>query len=261
MKMEKNMADESRPVFPWDPPPIIWAVNGRSVRTGRKAIKTDSRTLKLGNYLTSALPDPPASVDWTKKITAPWGMMLNDQLGDCTIAGCGHAIQTWTSNFGSEQTISDDDVKAAYSKWDGYVDGDSSTDNGGIELDVLKRWKNDGLVGHNILAFADPNVFNLNEIRQAIHLFGGVYIGVALPITAQSQTVWDVVDNGGDNAAAGSWGGHCVYVNKYDEKGFSCVTWGSLMYMTTAFWLKYVDEAHAILGKDWVENNVNHCFG
>jgi len=30
--------------------------------------------------------------DWTKGITE-WGMMMNDTLGDCTIAGVGHAVQ------------------------------------------------------------------------------------------------------------------------------------------------------------------------
>ena len=38
-------------------------------KLGRKAIKTDTRTLMLGNYLTPALP---IAVDWTKKIDS-WG--------------------------------------------------------------------------------------------------------------------------------------------------------------------------------------------
>ena len=65
-------------------------------RLGRKCVKTDSRTLRLAKY-TADLPTPPASSDWTKGITQ-WGMMLNDTLGDCTIAGLGHALQVWTVN-------------------------------------------------------------------------------------------------------------------------------------------------------------------
>ena len=49
-------------------------------------------------------------------------------------------------------------------------------------------------------------------------MFGGVYIGLALPVTAQTQDVWDVVAGGGANAKKGSWGGHCVFVPKYDEQ-------------------------------------------
>jgi len=83
-------------------------------------------------------------------------------------------------------------------------------------------------------------------------LFGGVYIGLALPVTAQSQDVWDVVPKGGVNARKGSWGGHCVFVPKYDAHGFTCITWGGLKTMTVAFWKKYCDEAHTLFGHDWL---------
>src|SRR6266700_2460889 len=57
-----------------------------NMKLGRKAIKTDSRTLALGNYLKPSLPPPPPAKDWTCGVTE-WGMMGNDKLGDCTIAG------------------------------------------------------------------------------------------------------------------------------------------------------------------------------
>jgi len=76
------------------------------MKLGRKAIKTDTRTLAFGDYLTPSLPPPPATADWTKGI-ASWGMMLNDTLGDCTIAGVAHAVQVWTANAGTEVTVPD----------------------------------------------------------------------------------------------------------------------------------------------------------
>jgi hypothetical protein len=103
-----------------------------------------------------------------------------------------------------------------------------------------------------LLAFADPKPYKLVEIQQSIALFGGVYIGLALPLTAQSQDVWDVVKGGGANARKGSWGGHCVYVPKYDANGFTCITWGQPKTMTLAFWKKYCDEAHTLFGQDWL---------
>ena len=221
------------------------------MKLGRKAIKTDSRTLMLGDYLTPKLPPPPASADWTKGITS-WGMMMNDTLGCCTIAGVGHAIQVFTANSGSEVTVPDATIESYYEQWDGYVPGNPSTDNGGIELDVLNDWKKNGFAGNTLAAFADPKVSNLVQVRQAIALFGGVYIGLSLPITAQNQDVWDVVPKGGANAKKGSWGGHCVFVPKYDAKSFTCITWGQLKVMTVAFWKKYCDEAHALLTQDWI---------
>jgi hypothetical protein len=227
--------------------------NHSRMKLGRKAIKTDTRTLMLGDYLTSSIPPPPVTADWTKGISG-WGMMLNDQLGDCTIAGCGHAVQVWTANTGGIATVPDSTVEAMYEKWDGYVPGDASTDTGGVELDVLNDWRQQGFGGHALLAFADPKFSNLVEIRQSIALFGGVYIGLALPLTAQTQDVWDVVTGGGSNAKKGSWGGHCVYVPKYDANGFTCITWGQLKTMTVAFWNEYCDEAHTLLGQDWLSS-------
>jgi hypothetical protein len=220
-------------------------------RLGRKAIKTDTRTLALGAYFTPALPPPPPAIDWTKGI-ADWGMMLNDQLGDCTIAGCGHAIQVWTANNGGETTVPDPTIESYYEDWDGYVHGDLNTDNGGIELDVLKNWQKNGLAGHALVAFADPQPAKLVEIRQSIALFGGVYIGLALPTSAKTQEVWDVTPHGGEEARKSSWGGHCVFVPKYDATSFTCITWGKQMTMTLAFWKKYCDEAHTLLGRDWI---------
>jgi hypothetical protein len=221
-------------------------------KLGRKAIKTDTRTLALASYLTPSLPPPPPAVDWTKGITS-WGMMLNDTLGDCTIAGCAHAVQVWTANLGKEITVPDATVESYYEKWDGYDPSNPDSDGGGVELDVLNDWRKQGFAGNALLAFADPKPANLTEIRQSIALFGGVYIGLSLPLTAQNQDVWDVVGDGqSGDSAPGSWGGHCVFVPKYDASGFTCVTWGQLKTMTVAFWNQYCDEAHTLLAMDWL---------
>jgi hypothetical protein len=242
---------------PWPSPPF--PAKGR--RLGKRAAKHDPRTLQLGKYLTSDIPAPPASVNNSYGITS-WGMMLNDQLGDCTIAGCGHAVQAWTAANGNELTLPDSVILSYYETWDGYVLGDPSTDQGGVEVNVLNNWRKYGFgyrkghVGSDILyAYADPSPGNVTHIKQAISLFGGVYIGIELPITAQSQTIWDVVGNPqtDPNSAPGSWGGHCVWVLGYDANYLTCVTWGGLLKMTWAFWAAYCDESHALLSHDFVK--------
>jgi hypothetical protein len=225
------------------------------MKLGRKAVKTDSRTLKLGNYLTAALPPPPSTVDWTKG-TTNWGMMLNDSLGDCTIAGGAHAIQVWTLNTATMYTMPNNVIEGAYSAWDGYVPGDPSTDQGGIELDVLNDWKKNVrgfFKQHPLLAFADAAVTNQTEVKQAINLFGGLYIGLNVPNYIMGDTipqVWDVPQPGQDATIDG---GHCVYCVGYDPQGVTFISWGALYKMTWAFWSKFVDEAHALLGKNWLD--------
>jgi len=208
--------------------------------------------LQFARYATAELPAPPDSTAWSLMLP-DWGMMKNDALGDCTIAGCAHAIQTWTEVINQRITISDSEVERYYSLWDGYVPGDPSTDNGGVELDVLNQWRQQGLDGHQLTAYAAVNPKNVIETRQAISLFGGVYIGLALPISAQSQAVWDTVQTSA--GFPGSWGGHCVWVPAYDKDTLTCVTWGKLQKMTWRFWQDYCDESYALLSPDFL--NVN----
>lgn len=223
-------------------------------KLGRKAIKIDSRTLKLARYI-KALPPAPASRNWLHVkggVDVPdWGMMLNDALGDCTIAACGHAIQVWSLNASAEQTVSNSNILSAYEDWCGYDPADPETDQGGIELDVLTDWKRAGLAGHKLTAFASVDVSNLEEVRQAIDLFGGIYIGIALPITAQDQTSWHYVPNTPDNEPW-SWGGHAVFVPKYSAAGLTAITWGQSMWMSNYFWQTYVDEAYALVSVDFL---------
>lgn len=230
-------------------------VDHSQMKLGRKHVKTDSRTLKLGKYLKDNLPAPPAAKDWTKSIE-DWGMMLNHIHGDCTIAAAAHAIQVWSVNTKGEKgeiKLADERILHYYEKWDGFNPSDPKTDAGGVELDVLNSWQKSDFDNHQLIAYADPEFNNLEEIRQSITLFGGVYIGLSLPKTAVKQEVWDVVPNGGGDAKPGSWGGHAVFVPKYDEHTFTCITWGKLKSMTNAFWKEYVDEAHALLSRDWLE--------
>ena len=232
---------------PFGPPnkPIV------CLKLGRKAVKTDSRTLRLGAYLTPALPAPPQAVDWTKGITS-FGEMLNSDLGDCTCAGLGHAVQIWSANTSKEITVPDSAILSAYESWCGYNPSDPSTDQGGVELDVLTDFRRDGLSGHKLLAFADPNVSNLDEVRTAINLFGGIYIGMNVPnfIMDAVPQVWDTVadDKGID-------GGHAVFVTGYDGTTFTFISWGEVYKMTVPYWDRYVDEAHALIGQDWFETS------
>lgn len=227
------------------------------MKLGRKAVKRDSRTPRLARYFTSELPAAPASVDWTKGLT-DLGMMVNDQLGCCTIAGVGHAIQIWTANASKEVTVSDSSILQYYEQWDGYVPSDPSSDQGGIELDVLTKWKNSDFSGHKLSAFGTISPTNLEHVRQAINLFGGVYIGMMIPDWLGTliggggaiPEVWDYQQN---RSQANE--GHCVYVVGYDASTICFVSWGTLYRMTISFWTNYVDELYGLVSPDWIESN------
>jgi hypothetical protein len=230
-------------------------------KLGRKAVVVDSRTMRLSKFFTAALPPPPPACDFSKGQTS-WGELLNDQLGDCTCAGVGHACQVWTANGSTEAAITDQEVLTAYENWCGYNPADPSTDQGGIELNVLKDWKAQGFAGHALTAFAAVLPANKTHIQQAVNLFCGLYIGMNVPAyimpdDGQVPQLWDV-DPAADNS---SIGGHCVFVYGYDQAGPKFISWGANYQMTWAYWAEQVDEAYALISKDYLSAAGNSPSG
>lgn len=219
------------------------------LKLGRLPPKHDPRTLLFASYLdeTIVLPEIPEEADWTLGVRQ-WPMFGNDRLGDCTIASAGHMIQAWTTAAGHPSTPSDKDILDAY-----WATGDH-TDTGRYEIDVLNYWRHHGIGRDRISAYVAIDPRNLTHMQAAVYLFGGVYIGVSLPVSAQGQTVWDIVGDGdtGDSAP-GSWGGHAVSVHAYKPGTFTCVTWGGLVTITEPFHRTYCDEAYAVLSRDWLD--------
>jgi hypothetical protein len=170
----------------------------------------------------------------------------------CTASGIGHWIQVATANNGAEVTPSDADVVKFYSGSTGYNPADPSTDQGGVEADVLAYAKKVGMGGFKIDGFAAAQAQNLPQMQQIVNTFGGAYIGLALPKTIEAQgeydgATWDVDLSAGADAERGSLGGHCVIVEKYDGRGFWILTWGIRIYLTNDFMAGYNDEAWAML--------------
>ena len=71
-------------------------IDPRKLKLGKGSARHDPRALLLASYITPDLPSPPTSFDLTTKMPADWGMMDNDQIGDCTCAAAGHLIMEWT---------------------------------------------------------------------------------------------------------------------------------------------------------------------
>jgi hypothetical protein len=227
-------------------------VDSSRLKLGKRPARHDMRTLQMANYL--RLPAIPAAKDWTAKAQQAWGMMKNDQLGDCTCAAAGHIIQVWTANAGREEvTVTDDQIVTAYERISGYDPSDPRSDQGAVELDVLNYWRRTGIGKHKITAYTGLEPKNHTHVQAAVDLFGGAYIGLGLPVSAQNQKVWSVPPSGATGKGApGSWGGHAVVVEAYNEHGLTCITWGQKQQMTWSFWDTYCDEAYALLSPDWV---------
>jgi hypothetical protein len=226
---------------------------------GRRPARLDTRTLRFATYA-KALPPAPDLCDWAKH-TPAWPMMLNDRLGDCTIASAGHLIQEWTANAygGTGAVVPDAEILETYQAVTGYNPSDPNSDRGAYEIDVLNYWRTKGVGGHKIWAYASVSPKNHEHVKQATYLFGGLYIGLALPIAAQAQLdagqAWDVtVARLRGKWQPGSWGGHAVPIVAYDASWITVVTWGRLQKMSWSFHDAYCEEAYAVLGgSDWMK--------
>lgn len=216
------------------------------------------KALRFARYvIASQLPPPPPSNQWSTKPGPNWGMMVNDQLGDCTCAAMGHQLQAWTGNVGTEFTAPDPAIVQAYSAISGYNPQTGANDNGAVIQDALNYWRTQGVAGHTIAAFVMVDPKQHDDIKTASRMFGGVYLGVDLPRGSQNQQVWSVPNHvrlwRQREWAPGSWGGHAIYCPDYDADGLTCITWGAPMKMTWAWFDAYCTEAYAALSPDWFD--------
>jgi hypothetical protein len=208
----------------------------------------------------SVLPPVPGPINYLVGMAKALGAMLNDSLGCCTIAGMYHALQVLTfSADGVMDTEPDSEVLATYEHF-GYVPGNPATDTGCVEQDVLNYWLNSGIPvngGVNkLLAFVEIDVADTDNIKRAIYDCGVVYIGFNVPAFLEqglmgAGSTWDVNPTG-DNSIVG---GHCVILAGFDAGGVYLVSWGSVYYMTWAFFAQFCDEAYALIDEDWIRTS------
>jgi len=219
-------------------------------RFGKHPAKHDYRTLRLKNYLSTGLQPPPDAYDVLPRVykglgvsadpTALFPMDGNDSLGDCTIAALAHATTVYNGLVGKREIPKASTVTKLYMHLTGGVD------SGLAELDVLSYWRKHSVSGDRILAFAKVDVKNHVQIKQAIHLFGGVYIGFQVQENCEEEF------NAGKPWTPGrlTQDGHAVYATGYDAHHLTVLTWCNTQKATWGWWDECVDEAYAILPEE-----------
>ncbi|HUK45908.1 MAG TPA: hypothetical protein VLV28_11490 [Gaiellaceae bacterium] len=232
---------------------MVTIQSAAQVKLGKLPARVDPRTLSLARYVDrGVLPQPPPQLDLSGAVPS-WPMYGNDRIGDCTTAAAGHMIEAWSgAATGRAVEISEQAVLAAFDSVK-VVDPETG-EEGARELDVLRLWRSAGIGGHRIGAFAQVTRGDHDLVRTGAYLFGGLLIGVQLPLRAVDQDVWDWTGRLDGPDAPGSWGGHAVDVVGYDDAGLTSVTWGALKRLTWSFWDRYCDEAWCAIGADFLEN-------
>lgn len=217
-----------------------------SYRFGKHPPRVDYRSLRLKSYLKPTLAAPPATYDVLARVyarlkssdpTVLFPMDGNDQLNDCTIAAVAHALTVYRGLTGKKSILTLPVISKFYYHLTGGID------SGLVELDVLNYWRKTGVGKEKILGFVTVNPKNHTHVKQAIQLFGGVYLGFQVPQHCMQQfdarKPWTPGPLTKD--------GHAVYAVGYTAKGVTVLTWGNTQQGTWGWWDECVDEAYAIL--------------
>ena len=236
----------------------------RTFRLGRTPRAYDPRVPHMSALMAGkTLTPPPATVDNTQGMPQDLGMMLNDNLGDCTCAAVYHAIQVWSFNSSKGakmDTEPDSDVELLYEKACGYNPKTPGEGPGGNEQKVLTYLLRhgapcgaDGKTCNKIVAFVEVDPRSTDDVKRAIWNCGVAYIGFSvqasiMPAGQEPPKIWTVDPNNTQIV-----GGHAVVLAGYSAQGARVISWGSYYTMTWDFFAKYVDEVYAIADQDWFD--------
>ena len=224
-------------------------------KLGKLDARKDGRDLKFSSYvdkdkLIAGLP----TVYNHDKLGITWGMLGNDQYGDCVIAGAGHETMIFSVEGLGKPALMDATRTVA-----DYHTICGSGDNGCDVRTVLGYRKQNGIhdstnAVHKIAGYTSMNI-DIDEVKLAVYYFSAVGIGIQFPASAMTQfnnkQPWDVV------AGSAIDGGHYIPIIGYDDKYLYCVTWGAVQPMTYAFFQKYCDEAYCIFSVEELKNGLS----
>ena len=217
------------------------------------------------SYFAEALPAPPTEAHYGHQVTTPWQMDGNGPdpslnlpgipanwpgCGDCTEVGKRNALATANfSEYGHTVTVpTSNQVVAQYCAAQGctpaQLAADPNTyDNGEDEVTTLTNWCQSPQYGVKLGFTAPVNHASVPDIKTALWMCGGLYIGIQLPESAEQQFPNEWTWNPSSSTA----GGHCVWLTGYTADYVALVTWGQLIQCTWQFLMNTIDEAHALV--------------
>jgi len=201
---------------------------------------------------------PPTDDNYLQYLDAnkSFGLYGNNNFGVCgpTMIANGRRLSSFLSGSYDEPT--QDDVFDLYRRsgnpnFDPITGADDKGVNNQTMLEqALKTGFGKDIEGNEreLVAFAQVDHGNLNELRVAIYKFDYVCVGVVLDTAQQDQSdgsnpTWSYVDSS-------TWGGHDILVAKYDSDSAVCVSWALFIDMLDSFMSRQMDEAWVVIWRD-----------
>jgi hypothetical protein len=216
--------------------------------------------IRFGDILRAGatIPPHPDREDYLAALS-DWQMLGNDQAGDCVAVTWANFRRLVTAVLGARENYpTQDAVWQIYRTQNPGFDPQGTADtNGpgsaydqGMDIQTLLEYlvKHGGPDGVKAVAFAKVDYTNLDELKAADAIFGGVWSGIEVTDVNEQEfsegKPWDY-DNHGEIL-----GGHSVLIGGYTPQQ-RFITWAAETEFTDAFVKNQVEEAWIVV---WPEH-------
>jgi hypothetical protein len=235
---------------------------------GKLPARGHPKMLQLKSFVPRAVEPPPKAFNfWSKRVPFPPRTYGNRQEGCCTRASQAN-LATRMERLEQRRTINiwDEEIHRVYRDMTARLYGGGDT--GAYEIDALNEWRRPDLTFRDessrpltIDAYTSINIRDFNEVKYAIWLAGakGIKLCLNLPLAfsrIDPPDVWDFFDEGlleslTGEWVPGSWGGHSLMADAYNEKGVRLVhTWydrDDEQILSWRAFAAYCDEAYLVV--------------
>jgi hypothetical protein len=230
------------------------------LKLGKKPARPDAMMLSFGDFVDrSKIPPIPDTFGHDRLIgVGDWGMLGNDQAGDCVLAAQAHAVMLWNQAAGRTVKFTEQSVLADYSAVTGYNPADSSTDQGtdmvlGAEYFRTTGMMDDSGKRHKIAVDLSIKPGQIEDLWAAAYLGVAVAVGVNLPASAETQfddrQPWSY-----DKVHSGILGGHAILLTARAGNLLDFVSWGRRQYASLYWYSRFADEAVAFVSDEMLND-------
>jgi uncharacterized protein YjdB len=197
----------------------------------------------------AGVPVHPEAIDYLSNLQ-DWQMLGNDEYGDCNAVCVANDYRKVTATLTKEYYWSKNEVLQFYKTQNPDFPNEDNGMYMQVGLEYLNKYGSPN--GVKVVAFAQVDFNNVEEVKAAIAIFGGIHVGVAV----QSANQNDFINNDPWEYRSDDYtiGGHAVEVGGYlgkPKNDIRFITWAKETGFTDNFWNNLVEEAWVVI---WPEH-------
>jgi len=235
---------------------------------GRRPPK-NAPALRFSSFLTGQVPEHPSHEDYLAKLPG-WQLLGNDVAGDCNAVTWANLRRLVTASLATEYYPTQAEVWKFYQTQNPGFDpsgskdtnGPGSNDDQGMDVQTGLEYLHGsgGPDGVKAVAFAKVDHTNMAEVKAALAIIGGLWLGIQVLDANQEQfkegKAWS------DVPGSAIEGGHAILGGGYGTD-IKFITWAKETRFANSFWkgvvkgTPLVEEAWAVI---WPEHLGSKSF-